>query len=371
MKEDGAQSEYQAQFRRIVIRTVLLIACAALLLGVGRVLRDWQPERRAIPLATGDIVYFRGATFGTEHKAPNPPWLMQWFPSFLRGSLVRYLRLSEEPGQLTTVEPRLVLWLDDTHPFVGNRETAVTVHWMLGDQTGELSGSKGLSRLPAGGPGLIPVEFEVYPRRSRILQLQAFTRDVAGVLRPAGNLIVSNPHFTAATEWEPQPLPLVQRNGSVECTLLALPTGIKPPARWNAEEDASLTLTCQPAEPGNEVRTTAIFSFLEPGEGAADWTVERIVLSDAPGNVVEPSTTFTTRAPGIVLFSFGPALWPEDTWRMEVWASRTGVDASGEARDRERSFTFQVRPERSNADGWSFRVPAALVTAVATIPGQD
>jgi hypothetical protein len=371
MNEDRAASESQAQFRRIVVRTMLLMAFAALLLGVGRVLGDWQPEHRAIRLATGDILYFRGATFGTEHEAPNPPRLMQWLPSFLRDPLVRYLRLSNESGRLTTVEPRLVLWLDDTHPFVGNREKPVTIHWMLGDQTGEPSGARQLSRLPAREPGLIAVEFEVYPRRSRILQLQAFTPDMTGVLRPAGHLIVSNRHFTAATEWEPQAMPLVQVNGSVECTLLALPTGVKAQAEWTTEEDASITLTGEPAEPGNEVRTTAVLAFRGPGVETADWTVEKIVLSDAPGNVLQPSNTSTTRGPGIMLFSFGPGLWPEDTWRIELLARPVGHELSPANEENVRSFTFQVRPERSAANVWSIRIPSAVVEAATAAQGQD
>jgi hypothetical protein len=325
--ETRAQIEYQTQFRRIVVRTVLLIACAALFLAVGRVLRDWQPDRRAIPLLTGDVLYYRGATFGTNHVAPGLPGLLRRLPSTLRDPIVRYLRLAPGSGQHWTSEPRLVVWLDDTHPLVTNRTAPVTIDWKLGDQSGATAGETVSSSLSSTQPGLIRLEFDAFPRRARILHVQAFTRLMAGSMRPAGGLMVSNPYRSTVVEWESGSLPLTQTNAGLECTLLALPTGVGSRVEWKWEEDASVTVSCEPEDLGGELQSAGLFSFRDPGGPAPDWTVANVRLSDATGNQLRSTSTSTSPGHGVVLFSFKPSLWPDETWRFEVLAKRTATAA--------------------------------------------
>jgi hypothetical protein len=322
-EEKAAQTEYKIQFRRIVVRTFLLIACAALFLAVGRVLRDWQPDRRAIPLITGDILYYRGTTFGTHHVAPDLPRLVQALPSGFRKPIVRYLRLAPGSGQHITSEPRLVLWLDDTHPFVTNRTAPVSMEWMLGDASGATAGPKVGSVLAPGQPGLVRLEFEAFPRRSRILHLQAFARIMEGPIRPAGSLVVPNLYRNLTTEWGSDPLPLTRTNAGLECTLLALPTGVGSKTQWTREEDATVTLSYDPADSTSELRTTAAFSFRDPTGLDEDWTVANVLMHDATGNELASKSASTSSANGVILFSFNPYLWPEETWRLNVWAKRT------------------------------------------------
>jgi hypothetical protein len=321
--EETAQIEYRIQFRRIVVRTILLIACAALFLAVGRVLRDWQPDRRAIPLITGDILYYRGITFGTNHVAPGLPRLVQAMPSGLRNSIARYLRLAPGSGQHFTSEPRLVLWLDDTHPFLTNRTAPISMEWMLGDASGVTAGPKVWTSLAPGRPGLVRLEFEAFPRRSRILQLRAFARVMTGPIRPAGSLVVPNLYRSFAPEWESDSLPLTRTNAGLECTLLALPTGVGSGTQWTWEEDATITLSCEPADSESELRTAGAFSFWDPDGVDGDWTIANVLMNDATGNELSSKSASTSSGHGVILYSFEPWLWPEETWRLDVWAKRT------------------------------------------------
>jgi hypothetical protein len=321
--QERAQLEYQAQFRRIVGRTILLIACAALLLAVGRMLSEWQPSRRAIPLITGDILYYRGVTFGTNHVAPGLPRLVHVLPAALGNRIAHHLRLAPGSAPHSTSEPSLVLWLDDTHPFVTNRTATVSIDWMLGDATGAIAGPKVQSSLTPGRPGLIRLEFKAFPRRSRILQLQAFTRVMSGSVRPAGSLSVPNPYRSLATEWEPDPLPLTQTNAGLECTLLALPTAVESDVHWTWDEDTKVTLFSEATQFENDRSTAGLFSFRDSQSSDETWTVANVRMSDATGNQLASSATSAWSQHGFILFSYGPSLWPDQTWRLDVDAKRT------------------------------------------------
>jgi hypothetical protein len=320
---EHAVTEYHAQFRRIVVRTLILFACAALLLAAGRVLHDWQPSRRAIPLVTGDVLYYRAATFGTHHVPPGLPGIVRRLPTPLRTQIGRALRIGPAPGQHITPEPRLVLWFDDTHPSITNRTAPVPIEWMLADQHGRTAGPKTRTWLQPGGPRLTYVEFPASPRRDRFLQLHAFAQGATPNPIPAGHTIFLNPYRATVSDWESDPLPLTHTNGAVECTLFTLVTGVGPNTQWTFEPKDRFALSGQPADPGAEPQTCALFSFREPENPRAPWTVAGVRLRDATGNNIVANSTSVSQASEFLLLAFSPSLWPDETWQLEVQGKRT------------------------------------------------
>ena len=122
-------------------RVLLILVClAAALLSISTFVWSRSKPLHPVVFSTGDSVILRRLTSGTNHLAPRPRgWPL---PRFARSLLFRLRGVNPEFRNLTTAEPCLVLWLEQTSP--GNVPSPpTTLTWlMIADETGHTAGKK-------------------------------------------------------------------------------------------------------------------------------------------------------------------------------------------------------------------------------------
>ncbi len=127
------------------------------------------PPRVAFP--AGDSAILHKLTYGTNHLAPKPPgWPL---PSFARSWLFHLGGMKPEFRNLTTPEPSLVLWIENTRPGTPPSGPMGLTWLMIADETGQAAGR----RVNYSGRGLAwksTVAFPSWPCSSPKLTIRWF-----------------------------------------------------------------------------------------------------------------------------------------------------------------------------------------------------
>lgn len=133
---------------------------------------------------------------------------------------------------------------------------------------------------------------------------------------------IPNPNPGPFPTWTPEPLPDVQRAGSVIATLTGFATGL---SRAHPEQAAR----------DNEPTITRLgLQLEEPGQTNCLWKPHGIEVSDATGNLwmpYSPASSAAGHAGDAYIMTFPHTLWPgEPAWKLRIELSRTNSFAPEE-----------------------------------------
>lgn len=362
--------------KRLVRLGVIL---AAVLAGAVGGLLLWPTPRPAVTLANGIQLDCLGATYGTNHVQPGGSRLARLLPRQLKA----WLGLSQPAQTVNTAAPSLAIWLREDPSSLSNRLGRIgggtIIGGLLTDEGGIVGGNLAPHFFWGGGSrGVNPfaLVFRSVPYRSREITVRLVDiRDRTGK-ELLGELTLSNPAHRRAPTWEAETLPACRTNGALTCRLEQVAVGL-------GNHVGRIILGEFPAAKLNEApRALAVFRFEEGGLPAEDWTVGKVLLTDATGNLLafedgQPGTdrtvdelvfasaqgnlaTTESRArqhgDGLVVQHFDRALWPGEVWGLTVWAEPTSPAVVSERDSQERRFDFRVRPEVVGTNGFRLRL---------------
>ena len=171
--------------------------------------------------------------------------------------------------------------------------------------------------------------FPLVPRHGKTIGLRFLSdpKDGKGVTVIA-EFRIPNPNPGPFPTWTPEPLPDVQRAGSVIATLTGFATGL---SRAHPEQAAR----------DNEPTITRLgLQLEEPGQTNCLWKPHGIEVSDATGNLwmpYSPASSAAGHAGDAYIMTFPHTLWPgEPAWKLRIELSRTNSFAPEELSDRVR-----------------------------------
>ena len=274
---------------------------------------------------------FVGATWGTKHSQPG---ILAHVVDRLPKKWADYARKKLNPRfslvpPWRTSAPDLVIWLQVLGTNQPPRTNMTNFGFMavLADQRG-ISSGRGTSGLTYLSSAMSELQFELVPRRSRILEF-----DVVELPWPLPadtnfahltRIRFRNPAYGSFPKWEPETLPDVKSNGELRVSL------------------KSFVVSSNEVLAMKEWISSFSVSFESPRGTNESWEVESSELDDAIGNRMAehyPGLYSDARVRGHVdasgtssddtYHSYG-ALWPgESAWRLKLGFKRTfGVPAS-------------------------------------------
>jgi hypothetical protein len=174
--------------------------------------------------------------------------------------------------------------------------------------------------------------FKVFPRRSRLLEVQFFENmeEYRGFLRqnnepprPIGSFLLKNPRFGKFPNWKPETLPATKTSGDVEVALVSFGTGFGKNTSVKTVGKNQTVITHSPPREGDPLTSAFEANFRSLSGANQSWTVAGAQLSDATGNVL-PSTSFGSQTAGnLRTFTMGPSLWrDEKAWKLRLEIKR-------------------------------------------------
>jgi hypothetical protein len=298
------------------VRAVLLGLVVGLVWLV--VLAFRQAPGTRFTLASGTEVQVLGISYGTRHHRPGWGRLL---PAAVREPVERALGQSR-PGayRLSLPRPALVVWIDH---HTTNTTAAEVLTLALADESGFFSGEPADVTIFGGSPGVSAHSFHLLPRRSRTLKLVALEAGPTGRHRRLAELAFPNPAFGEFPRWEAPPLPASQTNAGLVCTLSALKTGFGISSSTVFVGEGTARVTHSRAEDDAKNRTDFAVSFLESTNPSNFWEITAIRVSDATGNAATNSSLGSNSYGGPEAhYTFGPGLWPGETWELDLTAAR-------------------------------------------------
>ena len=326
-----------------LLLVIAVVGCAVML-----VLQRPRKPSGSIVLPDGSWAQVEAITYGTNHLVGPPlAFLADRMPSFVRNLMLRWIgRPAVMRFSTTTTSTQLVVWLNRgmvSGPFPSN------LGWMtcaLGDTNGFTSGQtlNYPARYALEYPG-----FNVLPRRERELTVNVFHHDPTGAVFSCGSIVFANPLYRSYPEWTPEPLPSVKRAGDVEVTLEKLITGVSQVSDRKRLKDGSYEIVFNANEIGGRNDTACFMRLRSLVNTNEVWRVAHVDTSDATGNRIGNVTLAWSPATGC--FTYSPALWPRETWKLNCEIMRT----SGFTADKQ--FTFHNVPlgafNVTNQIGWT------------------
>lgn len=341
---DGLQAT--GMRKRFIWLGVSLAAFGLLTLAVGLLL--WQAPPRTVTLVNGIKLDCLGATYGTNHVQPGTSRLAQLLPQSLRV----WLGLSQPAQTVTTATPSLAIWLREDPSSLSNRvgRAGIVMGGLLADERGIVAGNFAPHFFWSGGSrgaGAFALIFRSVPRRSRELTLRLVHFGAESGERLVGRLTLRNPVYRRAPHWAAEEPPVCRTNGPITCRLEALATGLEGSSgQVSLGTDPVLRLAA--AAPDKAPRALAVVRFEAHGLPVTDWTVGKVHLTDAAGNLLSfedglprPDRTveelvlasrsgnlLTSEsrvrpcAGGLVVQYLDATLWPDEVWGVTVWAKR-------------------------------------------------
>ncbi|MBM3884043.1 MAG: hypothetical protein FJ387_30785 [Verrucomicrobia bacterium] len=303
----------------------LLALAAAILVGGAALIVTRLPRATVAPvtLPNGALLRARGVTYGTNHFAPGLFRFTRHIPMPLRRVLDSWIGPpSGGLSRRTTAEPKLMVWGDWSPLSPTGLAGGTSLRVYLEDRQGVLGGEPAwLSVAPNQPPGAV-LDFANFPRRSPWFAAVIFQSNPDGSLVRIGQLRLPNPLPTHWPTWAAETLPARQENGDLTCTLESLQTGLGTGTTVRTTGDGRQSVTSHPAKPGEPPRSAIDLHFDQAGQPAPHWTLGKLELADATGNVA-PTTSSSLSGRDRIHFHFGPSLWPDEPWELRLWAKRT------------------------------------------------
>jgi hypothetical protein len=205
---------------------------------------------------------------------------------------------------------------------------------------------------------------EQSPRRARRFELRLYERSHR---EPAARFTIPNPLGTTYPAWTPESLPIVKRQGRLEVSLTALTTGLpwravlesrpapsqRDLARYLRFRQEDRQWDASSPRASDLLWTRAAFSILEDGKPAANWELDRVILSDATGNTVAEDAVFdfirsSVDGTGRMWIAFPSSLCVrEGAWKLRVRLSYVGPPHRSGGRE----FRWSLRGLRVPAPG--------------------
>lgn len=312
-----------------LIAAFLAVAAVALAVGVIASLEPKPKLPAPLMLATGETVTLRGITYGTNHSAPFGPGWMRLLPSVVRSRLLPlFVKTPVLFWDRTTVEPKMLLWLEvRNHGATNPPAPSATQTWlMLADDHGQAAGGRENVNF-ISGPGFgasygVVVEFGALPRRAKKIEAQ-WLQGVYNDVKCVAQWELPNPAPSPAPSWPAEILPAARSDGDLECTLERLLFGAGSSSRSFRSDRGTERREFPPAKPGEEIQAVAQAFLREQGKLTTNWSIAGVTLADASGNLATARSISTSPAgKGWASASFGPVLWPSETWEVRLSAKR-------------------------------------------------
>ena len=346
---------------KILLVIVLLLVVAWVIYVVAQ--RPTPPVSGPIVLQDGSWVRIEAVTYGTNHLVgPRLAYVADRMPQSIRTLMVRFLgRPAAMRFSHTTSSPKLVLWLNrgiSATPFPTNTGYFECV---LSDTNGFTCGDAVpfAARYP-----LTVTEFDVFPRREAEIILSIYFHDATGAVFKRGSTAFATPLYRRYPEWKPEPLPVTKRAGDVEVTLEKLSTGHSDRSEYKPrlEGGKEIVLGTNRLDGGNmSVAALRLKPLMDTNEV---WDAVNMFTSDATGNRIH-SATRSHYANGFITWS--PALWPGETWKLELELKRRAGFKPEEL------VTFRDVPlgalNATNRVGWTTNCNGVSVTVEYLIRG--
>lgn len=309
---------------RAVLGVLVLLALGAILMG-GLLLLGGAGAPRSVTLKNGVTLRCLGVSYGTNHVVYTGSAAAQMLHRVLSAVFPSLRRGASSSQRYTTSQPALVVALRQEGTATTNPMPPLSVTALLADERGVTAGKRHWLTLGGGTSFTLWLDAEVLPRRSRLLSVRFFGLASPGAIDPLGELEILNPAFTNPPPLVAANLPVLGTNGDLECSLEALAFGTGISSGRTANADGTETISEAPAEPGQEVRATALFRFREAGTNTAFWTIGSLSSIDATGNTGKAGSYGSQTLGDAFLLTFGPVPWPDEPWRLDCWAKRTAA----------------------------------------------
>jgi hypothetical protein len=297
--------------RAVLLGLVVLLAWFASL-----ALRQ-TPGTRVV-LASGTEVRVLGISYGARHHRPGWGRLL---PGAVREPVERALG-QWRPGvsRFTSPAPAMVVWVDQQ---TSNTTTAEVLTLALADESGFFSGEPASVTIFGSFPGVSAHSFPLLPRRSRTLKLVAMEAGPTGKHRRLAEIAFPNPARGEFPHWEPQTLPASQTNAGLACTLRAIKTGFGISSSSSYLAGGTNRVTHSRADEDAKNRTGLALSFRDTLAPSNAWELTAVRVSDATGNVATNSSLGSnSTGDSETRYTFGPGLWPGETWELGLTAAR-------------------------------------------------
>lgn len=308
------------RLRRLLHLTLLglLLAVAGALVWLAATALRQAPATR-FRLASGTEVQILGISHGTRHHRPGWGRLL---PAALRERVERAMGQSR-PGDYSVRVPApvLMVWVNQN---ATNTIAAETLTLALADESGFFSGEPANVTLFGSSPRVSAHSFQVLPRRHQTLKLVAVEVGPSGRHQRIAELPFPNPAFRDCPHWKAQALPASQTNAGLTCTIRALKTGF-----GNSTSSTYVGGGTNPVVihswAGDDARNRAELTvgLVDTLASSNSWDITAIRVSDATGNVATNSSLSSSSYGGPeTRYTFGPALWPGETWELGLTAAR-------------------------------------------------
>lgn len=253
------------------------------LVGIGLALGyRWGRSRPALTLPDGAKVEVRAVTYGTNHEVGNVLGrVLARLPGPLDRVLADRLGQSARVRGMVLPSPCLAVWLrlDRAKAVSDNLESADRLQMALAGEDGFVSGAT--ANLEQGGDD--ELQFSIFPRRHKTLQLCFFGVDAKGQWHPVGRLPLANPLHRDYPQWQPERLPAVKRAGDLEVTLESFRTGHNDNSVRHPGRDGRTGV--ERGAPSDGRNDTVASTLIRPLRDTNEvWRVAGVELSDATGN---------------------------------------------------------------------------------------
>lgn len=310
-------------------------------------------------LPDGSSVSLVAVTYGTNHVV-GPPLarLVAKMPPQLRAILTRLLGPRATVHETTTSNPQLVVWLDRNTNNAVAPPGPGSFSVFLADASGFISGND--PSLYSGWANLVPLAFQVVPRRDPQISVQFFYFLPTGGKPNCGSLTCANPVFGNFPQWTPEPLPATKRIGDVAVTLEKLSTGHDNNSAHHTLKGGGTGISFGTNRTDGQNTTVVMMRMRSLTDTNQVWRVAGEEISDATGNTVRNgSMSYGSYNDGY--FTFSPGLWTnEAAWKIRCEIKRAEGFTSAE------QFTFHDVPlgelDLTNRVGWTTNFCGVTVT---------
>lgn len=340
--------------------TVILLALACWLI-LAR--QKPQPLPALVTLPDGTSVRILAVTYGTNHVY-GTRWarMTARLPVALQDILKETLNQPTVPAQtIATPTPELLLWLDHRTNSAGAAAPGSAYFTtLLSDGSNFISGPDVSLNSFLPWSQVESLHFSVFPRRDPQITLNIFYHDSKGGVRLCNSLSFTNPLHQNYPQWQAEPLPVTNRAGDVEATLLGLETGHDANTSARPGRRGRLVVTYGTARRDGQNHTAVDLKLRPLANTNEIWQVIGVEFSDATGNSGH-STGMSWSGGDNSAFSFQPGLWPtEAAWKVKLEIKRS------EGFQPEEMFVFKNVPlgelDRTNVIAWATNVAGIAVT---------
>jgi hypothetical protein len=280
---------------------VLSAALGVFILVAGALLwlRSHQQPRATFTLSDGSVLTFQGATFGTNHLAPDASRWVRLLPK----AIARLFNSARPAPSNLTDGQAVVIWFSK-RMGAGNSSQAFMFSMVHSDGTetefsnSRFYGNATPSDTLEGAPS-------AYPQREKTLRVRVYDNLNPPRVTLLGELTLQNPKVSRAPKISAPPLPQIAHTDDLEVKLVSLQSG---------PSDAK--------NPFNNLDSHARFAVVERGEPSTSWVVQGMAATDSTGNRLVANGWSGRSENGFEIFDCRPMLWPSETYKLRFEFSR-------------------------------------------------